>query len=70
MRTGPVVGRGRFAERVANASGVAPERVKTFPDAASAAAAIPALIRDGDLILIKASRGVKLEQVADAIAAR
>ncbi|MBC8108211.1 MAG: UDP-N-acetylmuramoyl-tripeptide--D-alanyl-D-alanine ligase [Anaerolineae bacterium] len=38
-----------------------------FPDARSAAASIPGFLRDGDLVLLKASRGIGLELVAQAI---
>lgn len=37
------------------------------PDAAAAAALLPTLVRSGDHVLIKASRGVGLEVVADAL---
>jgi UDP-N-acetylmuramoyl-tripeptide--D-alanyl-D-alanine ligase len=39
-----------------------------LPDAAAAAAALPELVRDGDIILVKGSRGVGLEVVAEALA--
>ncbi|MBJ7520005.1 MAG: UDP-N-acetylmuramoyl-tripeptide--D-alanyl-D-alanine ligase [Solirubrobacteraceae bacterium] len=37
------------------------------PDAAAAAALLPTLVRSGDHVLVKASRGVGLEVVADAL---
>ncbi len=37
------------------------------PDAAAAAQLTPALIEPGDTVLIKASRGVGLEAVAEAL---
>jgi UDP-N-acetylmuramoyl-tripeptide--D-alanyl-D-alanine ligase len=37
------------------------------PDARAAAAAVKAVVKPGDVVLIKASRGMKLEFVADAL---
>jgi UDP-N-acetylmuramoyl-tripeptide--D-alanyl-D-alanine ligase len=41
-----------------------------FDDAAAAAAAAGGIVRPGDAVLVKASRGVRLEAVVDALAAR
>ncbi len=41
-----------------------------FATAADAAAALPGLVRPGDAVLVKGSRGVKLEAVVEALAAR
>jgi UDP-N-acetylmuramoyl-tripeptide--D-alanyl-D-alanine ligase len=41
-----------------------------FATAADAVAALPALVRPGDAVLVKGSRGVKLEAVVAALAAR
>ncbi|HEX9190138.1 MAG TPA: UDP-N-acetylmuramoyl-tripeptide--D-alanyl-D-alanine ligase, partial [Vicinamibacteria bacterium] len=41
-----------------------------FATAAEAVAALPALVRPGDAVLVKGSRGVKLEAVVEALAAR
>jgi UDP-N-acetylmuramyl pentapeptide synthase len=43
---------------------------KAVADAAEAAALLPELLEDGDTVLVKASRGVGLEVVADALTAR
>lgn len=44
------------------------DMIKCFADANSAAAKVPRMLHDGDLVLIKASRGIRLETVAEAIA--
>ena len=47
----------------AAAEGLAAGAVFVFPDAAAAADAVPALVRDGDLVLVKGSRGIGTERV-------
>jgi UDP-N-acetylmuramyl pentapeptide synthase len=44
--------------------------VRTFDDAAAAAAAVPGLVEPQDAVLVKASRGIKLEVVVEALLAR
>jgi UDP-N-acetylmuramoyl-tripeptide--D-alanyl-D-alanine ligase len=51
------------------AAGLPDRAVFHYPDAAAAGAAVPERLRSGDLVLVKASRGIRLETVADAIAA-
>jgi UDP-N-acetylmuramoyl-tripeptide--D-alanyl-D-alanine ligase len=46
---------------------LASERIWHFPDATSAARSVPGMLRPRDLVLIKASRSLGLEQVAEAI---
>jgi UDP-N-acetylmuramoyl-tripeptide--D-alanyl-D-alanine ligase len=41
--------------------------VRAVPDARAAAQALPALLREGDTVLVKGSRGVGLELVAEAL---
>jgi UDP-N-acetylmuramoyl-tripeptide--D-alanyl-D-alanine ligase len=57
---------GSRAARIAEAFGAGAE---TLPDAAAAAARMPALVRPGDTVLVKGSRGVGLEVVAEALQA-
>jgi UDP-N-acetylmuramoyl-tripeptide--D-alanyl-D-alanine ligase len=44
--------------------------IHRFNDAAAAAAAIPHLVRDGDLVLVKGSRGMRTETIVDKLKAR
>ncbi|HEY8416928.1 MAG TPA: UDP-N-acetylmuramoyl-tripeptide--D-alanyl-D-alanine ligase [Limnochordales bacterium] len=63
---------GRWAETVCAAAvdaGLPPERAEALPDAQAAAARVAALVRPGDVVLVKASRGLKLERVAEALLA-
>jgi UDP-N-acetylmuramoyl-tripeptide--D-alanyl-D-alanine ligase len=50
-------------------SGMPAVSVQRFADAASAALAVTSLVRSGDLVLLKASRAMKLETVGTALAA-
>ncbi len=53
---------------VARRVGMAEDRVRMFADAEAAAKGVPAILQDGDLVLLKASRGTHLEVVGKAIA--
>jgi UDP-N-acetylmuramoyl-tripeptide--D-alanyl-D-alanine ligase len=53
----------------AEAAGMARENVLRFADSNTAAEQLPRLVREGDLVLVKASRGIKLEVVAKALSA-
>jgi UDP-N-acetylmuramoyl-tripeptide--D-alanyl-D-alanine ligase len=58
---------GRLIAETARRVGMAEDRVRLFPDAASAAQDMPHGIAGGDIVLIKASRGIGLEVLAKAI---
>ena len=51
----------------AKEAGMDKERVWHFADATTAATAIPQFLRAGDLVLLKASRAIRLEDVAKAL---
>jgi UDP-N-acetylmuramoyl-tripeptide--D-alanyl-D-alanine ligase len=68
-----VVGVGALAQEIvegAREAGIPAASLHRFPAAAEAAAAVPDLLRPGDAVLVKGSRGVRLEAVVDAIVAR
>jgi UDP-N-acetylmuramoyl-tripeptide--D-alanyl-D-alanine ligase len=54
----------------ATAAGVPASHAKFFANSAEAAAFIAALIEPGDLLLVKGSRGVKMERVVEALRAK
>lgn len=61
---------GKFAgavERGARAAGVPSARTRRFESVSEMAAAVRADVRPGDLVLVKASRGMRLERVVDAL---
>jgi len=51
----------------AKAGGLVPARLHRFADSATAAVDVPRLVRPGDLILVKGSRGTRTDLVADAL---
>jgi UDP-N-acetylmuramoyl-tripeptide--D-alanyl-D-alanine ligase len=51
----------------AEAAGLAPARIHRVADQVEALAALRALLRDGDVVLVKASRGAALDTLADAL---
>lgn len=58
---------GRSLARGARQAGLDLSRILEVPDARAAAAAVKKVVKPGDAVLIKASRGMKLELVADAL---
>ena len=70
-RVDAVLGVGPLArEIVEGAREAGLKALEHFATAADAVAALPALVRPGDAVLVKGSRGVKLEAVVAALAAR
>ncbi len=68
LGVGLLVAVGPRSRETADAFGDAGEAVLA-PDAAAAAKLVPGLVGSGDTVLVKASRGVGLEVVAEALAA-
>ncbi len=64
VAVGPLSARAASAARAAGA----PE-VRHFPDAAEAASYVATAVRPGDLVLVKGSRGMKMERVVQALLA-
>lgn len=58
---------GRSLAKGAKQAGLDQSRILEVPDARAAAAAVKTVVKPGDAVLIKASRGMKLEQVVDAL---
>jgi UDP-N-acetylmuramoyl-tripeptide--D-alanyl-D-alanine ligase len=53
----------------ARAAGMEPERLASFPTAEEAAGAITSLVREDDLVLVKGSRGIHMERIAERLLA-
>jgi UDP-N-acetylmuramoyl-tripeptide--D-alanyl-D-alanine ligase len=64
LAIGPLAG---FTSEGAQAAGLPKSRVLTFSTSDEAAARISGLIEDGDLILVKGSRGIKTERVVEKL---
>lgn len=65
-----VAGEARSIAEAAIAAGLPSDAVCYAANSAAAAELVPQLVRPGDTVLLKASRGVKLELVADALAGK
>jgi UDP-N-acetylmuramoyl-tripeptide--D-alanyl-D-alanine ligase len=57
-----------WSAEAALGAGMPQEKVIRFPDSGTAAEHVNDIVREGDLVLVKASRGIRLEAVANAIA--
>jgi len=72
-RVDVVFGVGTLAREIvegAREAGLPAVALEHFATSAEAASAVPDLVRPGDVVLVKGSRGVRLEVVVDALAAR
>ncbi len=69
-RVALLVGVGPLSRHAVESARRAGVECHAVEDAAHAARAVPELVRPGDLVVIKGSRGVKLEIVVDAMIAR
>jgi UDP-N-acetylmuramoyl-tripeptide--D-alanyl-D-alanine ligase len=58
---------GRSLAEGAKKAGLDRTRILEMSDAAAAATAVKAMVKPGDVVLVKASRGMKLEQVTEAL---
>ena len=57
----------RSAARAARQAGLDPGHVLSFDDADEASRAIPAMLRPEDLVLVKGSHGMRMDNIADSI---
>ena len=58
---------GRELAEGARQAGMPSDRIAELPDAQAAATALSRMVRQGDVVLVKASRGMRMEQVVEAV---
>ena len=58
---------GRELAEGARQAGMPSDRIAELPDAQAAATALSRMVRQGDVVLVTASRGMRMEQVVDAV---
>lgn len=51
----------------AAAAGMAPQRIQEAPDAAAGAALVKSMVQDGDVLLVKGSRGMQMEKIIERL---
>jgi len=65
-----VGGRARWITEGARSGGLEPSATPEFETSEAAATGVPELLRPGDLILVKGSRGIRMERIVERVAAR
>jgi UDP-N-acetylmuramoyl-tripeptide--D-alanyl-D-alanine ligase len=58
---------GRELAEGARGAGMPTDKITEFPDTAAAGSALTSMVRQGDVLLVKASRGMRMEQVVEAV---